>query len=111
MGHGLLPQGPVEAVLGKNVTFKTLVDLKHNFSTFVWYFNHGSVLVPIVTVTPVGQTVADGYKGRVQVNRTNGFLTLGPLDKKDRGYYNATMVTSEVKKTGETMLRILGESG
>lgn len=108
-GQHLLPEGPVEAVLRKNVTFKTLVDLK-NFSTFVWFFNRGTGQVPIVTVTPTGVTVAEGYQGRVQVNRTNGFLTLGPLMENDRGYYNATMVTSEMIKTGETMLRVLGES-
>ncbi len=99
----------MEAVLRKNVTFKTLVDLK-NFSTFVWFFNRGTGQVPIVTVTPTGETVAKGYQGRVQVNRTNGFLTLGPLMANDRGYYNATMVTSEMIKTGETMLRVQGES-
>lgn len=99
----------MEAVLKKNVTFKTLVDLK-NFSSFVWFFNRGTVQVPVVTVTPTGETVAEGYQGRVQVNRTNGFLTLGPLMANDRGYYNATMVTSETIKTGETMLRVLGES-
>lgn len=100
----------MEAVLNKNVTFKTLVDLKADFITFVWSFYRGSELIPIVTVTPTGETVAAGYQGRVWVNRTNGFLTLGPLKAEDRGYYNATMVTSEMEKTGETMLRVLGES-
>lgn len=100
----------MEAVLRKNVTFKTLVDLRDDFITFVWSFNHGSQLVPIVTVTPTGETVAEGYQGRVLVNRTNGFLTLGSVEAKDRGYYYATIVTSEKIKTGETMLRVLGES-
>lgn len=100
----------MEAVFRKNVTFKTLVDLEDDFITFVWSFNRGSELVPIVTVTPTGETVAEGYQGRVLVNRTNGYLTLGPLEAKDKGYYHATMVTSEEMKTGETMLRVLGES-
>nr|XP_046274618.1 uncharacterized protein LOC124075182 isoform X3 [Scatophagus argus] len=108
VGQDLLPDGPVEAVLRKNVTFETLVDFKDDFITFTWYFSRGSELKPIVTVTPTGETVSEGYQGRVQVNRTNGFLTLGPLKANDRGYYKATMVTSKKRLTGETMLRILG---
>ncbi|XP_040909654.1 neural cell adhesion molecule 1-B-like [Toxotes jaculatrix] len=108
VGQDILPEGPVEAVLRKNVTFKTLVDLKDNFITFVWSFNLGNELVPIVTVTPTGETVAEGYTGRVLVNRTNGFLALGPVRARDRGYYYATMVTSIKMTTAETMLRVLG---
>uniref|UniRef100_A0A8C4I410 Ig-like domain-containing protein n=1 Tax=Dicentrarchus labrax TaxID=13489 RepID=A0A8C4I410_DICLA len=108
VGQDLLPEGPVEAFFGKNVTFQTLVDVKDDFITFAWFYNGGSGPVPIVTVTPAGETVAEGYQGRVRVNRTNGFLTLGPLKANDRGFYNATMVTSEMMKTGETMLRVLG---
>lgn len=93
----------------KNATFKTLVDLEADFISFAWSFSRGSELVPIVTVTPAGQAVAEGYLGRVLVNKTNGFLTLGPLEAKDRGYYHAAMVTSEMIRSDETMLRVLGE--
>lgn len=110
VGQDLLPEGPVEASLRKNVTLKTLVDLKDDFITFTWFFDRGSRLVPIVTVTPAEETVAEDYQGRVHVNQTNGFLTLGPLKTSDRGYYIATMVTSATKTTGQTMLRVLGES-
>ncbi len=110
VGQDLLPESPVEGNVKQNVTFKTLVDLKDDFITFAWFFNLGNLLKPIVILTPTGETVAEDYQGRVHVNRTNGFLTLGPLQASDRGYYNATMVTSAVTKTGETMLRIRGEA-
>ncbi|KAG8004928.1 hypothetical protein GBF38_010767, partial [Nibea albiflora] len=108
VGQDLLPEGPVSGRFKKNVTFRTLIDLKDDFISFVWHFDRGSRLVPIVTVTPAGVTVGEDYQGRAWVNRTNGFLTLGPLKQNDRGYYVATMVTSKVNKTEEIMLRILG---
>lgn len=109
-GQDLLPDGPVEAIVKKNVTLETLVDLTENFTKFAWSFQRGSELVPIITITPTGDTVAQSYQGRVLVNRTNGFLTLIKVEARDRGYYYATMQTSELVKTGETMLRVLGES-
>lgn len=100
----------MEAIVKKNVTFETSVALTDNFTEFVWSFDRCGELVPITTITPTGQTVAESYQGRVLVNQTNGFLTLTKVEERDRGYYYATMQTSEFVKTGETMLRVLGES-
>uniref|UniRef100_UPI003AAAD9F5 cell adhesion molecule CEACAM20-like isoform X3 n=1 Tax=Centroberyx gerrardi TaxID=166262 RepID=UPI003AAAD9F5 len=107
-GQDLLPEGPVDAVLGKTVTFKTLMDPKQPYIAIVWSFSDGTDLIPIVTVTDVAVTVTDGYKGRVSVNRTNGSLTLGPLEAKDNGDYSISLMTAtEGIKTGETKLRVL----
>ncbi|XP_071369411.1 cell adhesion molecule CEACAM5 isoform X2 [Centroberyx affinis] len=107
-GQDALPEGPVDAVLGRHVTFKTQINLKEPFVAVVWSFYDRTELVPIVTVTSAGDKVADDYKGRVSVNRTNGFLTLGPLEAKDSGDYSFVVVTaSEGTKTGETKLRVL----
>uniref|UniRef100_UPI003AAC792B uncharacterized protein n=1 Tax=Centroberyx gerrardi TaxID=166262 RepID=UPI003AAC792B len=107
-GQDLLPVGPVDAVLGRNVTFETLIDPKQPFIAIVWSFSDGTDLISIVTVTDAAVTVADGYKGRVSVNRTNRFLTLGPLEAKDNGDYSISLVTAtEGTKTGETKLRVL----
>ncbi|XP_071369410.1 cell adhesion molecule CEACAM3 isoform X1 [Centroberyx affinis] len=105
----VLPEGPVDAVLGKTVTFHTLVEPKDEFIAIIWSFNDGTELIPIVTVTQAGEKVAEDYQGRVSVNRTNGFLTLGPLEEKDSGDYSVNMVTTAgVTKTGETKLRVQG---
>lgn len=100
----------MEAVVKRNVTFETLVDLTENFTEFVWSFDRCGEVMPIITVTPTEQTVAEGYQRRVLLNQTNGFLTLTKVEERDRGFYYATMKTSECVKTGETILRVLGES-
>lgn len=106
----ILPDGPVDAVLGKRVTFETLIHLKDGFIVIIWSFNGGSDLVPVITVSIEGDKVAPGYEGRVSLNKTNAFLTLGPLEAKDSGDYMVNIVTGGgVSKTGETKLRVLGE--
>lgn len=102
----------MDAVLGKNVTFKTLIDPKDEFSAIAWFFNNRSDLMRVVTMSRTWETVvvvSEGYQGRVALNRTNGFLTLGPLGPKDNGDYYVNIFTAKGVKTGETKLRVLGE--
>ncbi|XP_056154179.1 carcinoembryonic antigen-related cell adhesion molecule 20 [Lampris incognitus] len=107
-GQDALPDGPVDAVLGKNVTFHTIVEATDKFLTISWTFNGGTDLVPVVTVAPGGMTFGDGYEGRVRVNNTTGVLILGPLKATDSGDYSVSMVNMKgATKTGETTLRVL----
>ncbi|XP_029519347.1 carcinoembryonic antigen-related cell adhesion molecule 1-like [Oncorhynchus nerka] len=109
-GQSVLPAGPLEGVLGKNVTFKTIIiptDVG-NFITVSWNFNGGSGLVPVVTSAPKGETVGAGYAGRVSLNSSTGVLNLASLTAKDGGDYAVTMVTSTaVQRTGATLLKVL----
>lgn len=106
-----LPEGPVDGILGKNVTFPTTVGHKEEFITITWTFNGGESLVTVVTI--IGATgeanVDDKYKGRVWVNGTTGVLTLGPLKAEDNGDYAMTMVQTKQTLAGETTLRVLGK--
>ncbi|GLD59492.1 hemicentin-2-like protein [Lates japonicus] len=103
-----LPEGPVDAVSGKNVTFKTLINPKEEFNAIAWFVNNGSGLMRIVTVSKEWETiVSEGYLGRVKVNHTNGFLTLGSLAAEDSGDYYVNIFTAKGVKTGETKLQVL----
>ncbi|KAF7647908.1 hypothetical protein LDENG_00165010 [Lucifuga dentata] len=104
----ILPEPEVDAILGKNVTFRTLADLKDGFLVITWMFNGGSQLVPVITLTSDGENVDAGYEGRVSVARENGFLTLGPLTSEDSGDYSLNIVNHKGQtKTGEVKLRVL----
>lgn len=105
-----LPEGPLEAVSGKNVTFKTLIDPKEEINATAWFFSNGGELMRIATLSrPQESIVFKNYQGRVTVNQTNGFLTLGPLAMIDSGDYYVNILTGKGVKTGEIKLRVLGE--
>ncbi|XP_042361969.1 carcinoembryonic antigen-related cell adhesion molecule 5-like [Plectropomus leopardus] len=107
-GEDVLPPGPVDAILGKNVTLKTLVD-KPDYTVIIWNFNDGTVSGNVVTAAKgAGVTVSEEYTGRASMNETNGYLTLGPLKAEDSGEYTISIVIAgSPTKTGETELRVL----
>lgn len=110
MAEDLLPAGPLEAVLGKNVTIKTLIkDLSYAFIT--WSFSDGKDLTNIATVSPTTLNVNAPYEGRVNVSSTNGDLFLKNLKSEDSGDYSIQIIKIDgTTKTAEINLRVLGES-
>ncbi|XP_070778149.1 cell adhesion molecule CEACAM5 isoform X3 [Enoplosus armatus] len=106
-GQAILPEGPVEAILGRNVTLKTLLD-KPEYAFITWNFNNGTKEVHVVTVSPTVVSVNAPYQGRVSINQTNGFLYLGPLKSGDSGDYSVSMIapTGETR-TGDIKLGVL----
>ncbi|XP_034561521.1 carcinoembryonic antigen-related cell adhesion molecule 5-like isoform X2 [Notolabrus celidotus] len=107
-GVDILPEGPVDVVLGKNVTLKTLL-VKPTYAFLLWSFNDGTDAVNVATVSPAGTKVSEAkYQGRVMVNSTNGFLTLGSVKSEDSGDYALNMITSDgTTQTGNIELRVL----
>lgn len=53
--------------------------------------------------------VLEGFQGRVTVNQTNGFLTLGPLATTDSGNYYVSIYIAKRLKSGVTNLQVLGK--
>ncbi|XP_076023691.1 cell adhesion molecule CEACAM5 [Genypterus blacodes] len=109
-GQNALPDGPVDALLGKHVTLETLVNLKGGFLAVIWTFKSQSHsdLEPVVTLTGQGPNVDEAFQGKVAVNSTNGFLTLGPLQAKHSGEYMVSIVFANGSSlTGDTVLRVL----
>lgn len=105
----LLPDGPVDAVLGRNVTLKTLVKPVYTF--IVWNFNDGTEQVHIATRTATGLNTNDMlYKDRVSVDPVTGSLTLTALRANESGDYSITIITQDGSTTtAEIKLRVLGE--
>ncbi|KAL7381911.1 hypothetical protein ABVT39_013389 [Epinephelus coioides] len=102
----VLPPGPVDAKLGTNVTLKTLIG-KAELNVIIWTFKTDSEPIPVAT-SSLGtlQPVKEPYIGRVSINKTNGYLTLGPLTTEDSGVYTITTVSAETQ-TGDIELRVL----
>lgn len=101
----------MDAVLGGNVTLKTLlVDPVYSF--IVWNFNDGSTQVNIATQTKTDLNIKeDAYKNRVSVDEATGGLTMTGLRAIDTGDYSITMITADGStSTDEIQLRVLGES-
>ncbi len=103
-----LPEGPVVAVSGETVTFRTLINPAEKMDSINWYF--APLRYPIASVGGSEDIMVPGdYQGRVAVNLTNGFLTLGPLALTDSGEYFVNIFMAEGRMTGNTKLQVLGE--
>ncbi|KAK5910670.1 hypothetical protein CgunFtcFv8_004912 [Champsocephalus gunnari] len=106
-GQNVLPDGPVDAILGKSVTLKTLVD-KPVYVFIIWNHNDGSEQTHVATASPSGVKVNDPYTGRVTVNQTNGYLHLEGLLASDNGDYSINIIANDgTTITGEIHLRVL----
>lgn len=109
-GQNVLPDGPVDAILGKSVTLKTLVD-KPVYVFIIWNHNDGSEQTHVATASHTGVKVNEPYTGRVTVNQTNGYLHLEGLLASDNGDYSINIITEDgTTITGEIHLRVLGEN-
>lgn len=99
----------MDAVLGRNVTLKTLVKPVYTF--IVWNFNDGTEQVHIATQTEKGLNTNDAlYKDRVSVDPVTGSLTLTALRANESGDYSINIITEDGStRTAEIKMRVLGE--
>ncbi|KAM8767078.1 cell adhesion molecule CEACAM5 [Acanthopagrus schlegelii] len=103
----ILPDGPVDAIVGRNVTIKTLLN-NPAFMVMTWSYSDGAELASIVAVAQGSFKVSNAYVGRVWVNVTNGDLTLGPLKTTDSGDYSISVTFSDLStKAAEIKLQVL----
>ncbi|XP_033982104.1 carcinoembryonic antigen-related cell adhesion molecule 6-like [Trematomus bernacchii] len=107
-GQDVLPDGPVDAVLGTNVTLKTLVDISE-YIAISWTYNDDGETTSVATALADGSVnVNERYKGRVTMNNTNGYLYLAGLLASDNGDYSISIIAKGGDtKTGEIHLRVL----
>ncbi|XP_032375730.1 carcinoembryonic antigen-related cell adhesion molecule 1 [Etheostoma spectabile] len=108
-GQNILPNGPVDAVLGSNVTLRTTLVAKPVYAFIVWNTNKGGAQTHVATLTSAGGlNVNSPYTGRVAINSTTGFLYLGPVTAADSGHYSISILSPDGQTTtGETQLRVL----
>ncbi|XP_034747444.1 carcinoembryonic antigen-related cell adhesion molecule 2 [Etheostoma cragini] len=105
----ILPNGPVDAVSGTNVTLQTTLGAGSTYAFIVWNMNTGDAQSHVATL-PFGGVlnVNSPYRGRVAINSTNGFLYLGPVKAADNGHYSISVLLPDgTTLTGETQLRVL----
>ncbi|XP_038157035.1 carcinoembryonic antigen-related cell adhesion molecule 5 [Cyprinodon tularosa] len=106
VGEDILPEGPVDVILGKDVTLKVLYK-KQNGDLYLWNFNDGKDTTNIVTLRPDGSfSVGEAYKDRASINTTNGYLTLKTLKSEDSGDYDLTIVGAKTHP-GAIKVRVL----
>ncbi|XP_029370009.1 carcinoembryonic antigen-related cell adhesion molecule 1 [Echeneis naucrates] len=103
----ILPEGPINAEVGKNVTLATLlVNPKYSFIT--WNYNSGSDTTNVATLGPKALKVGDLYVGRASINRSTGALTLMGLKPEDSGDYSISILAEDsTTKTGEIKLQVM----
>ncbi|KAK2830922.1 hypothetical protein Q5P01_018853 [Channa striata] len=107
VGQGILPHGPLDAIVGRNVTFTTLVS-NPVYAFIIWNFNNGEDQVHVATVSQGGLKVNAPYAGRVALNQTNGCLSLSSVTLEDSGDYGISIISSDGDtKTGDIKLRVL----
>ncbi|TWW65893.1 Carcinoembryonic antigen-related cell adhesion molecule 1 [Takifugu flavidus] len=103
----ILPEGPVDVVLGKNVTLRTLL-VKPEYMFIVWTYNDGADQVHVVTLSETGLKVNAPYEGRVSVDPDTGSLFLAAAKGKDSGDYGISIISKDGgTKTAEIKLRVL----
>ncbi|KAF3706955.1 Carcinoembryonic antigen-related cell adhesion molecule 20 Precursor [Channa argus] len=107
VGQGILPPGPLDAILGRNVTFPTLLT-NPVYDFIVWNFNNGEDQVNVATLSQSGLRVAKPYEGRVAVNKTNGGLMLSSVKLEDSGDYSISILSNDREtETEDLKLRVL----
>ncbi|XP_041664760.1 carcinoembryonic antigen-related cell adhesion molecule 5-like [Cheilinus undulatus] len=106
-GEAVLPEGPVDVILGKNATIQTLLN-KPTYTFIIWYFVVEGERDRVATVGDAGLNVAPAWEGRVSINKDNGFLSLASVKSEDSGDYSISIITADGSaRTGDIQLRVL----
>ena len=103
-GAGVLPDGPLNAVLGGTVMFTTALTPPEKPISFVeWQFREKVIIDTNTNATAV-------YEGRVTLFTSTGSLELRNLVLRDSGEYNVLLIAEgEPSKRGTTRLEVYGE--
>ncbi|XP_053720065.1 carcinoembryonic antigen-related cell adhesion molecule 5 [Synchiropus splendidus] len=104
----VLPPGPVDITLGKDVVLKTLLTDLKDFAFVIWNYSDGKDQVNVATLLPTELRVDDAYKNRAWIDPKTGNLRLNATKKEDSGDYSISILqTATGTRTGEIKLRVL----
>uniref|UniRef100_A0A087XIK9 Ig-like domain-containing protein n=1 Tax=Poecilia formosa TaxID=48698 RepID=A0A087XIK9_POEFO len=102
-GEKVLPDGPLDVLLGKDLTINLLRPTGKD-DIITWNYK-GST--SIGTVRPGAVTITDQYKGRASINVTDGSLTLKSIKSEDSGDYNVVIIGLTTTIPAEVKIRVL----
>ncbi|XP_077362360.1 cell adhesion molecule CEACAM20 [Festucalex cinctus] len=104
----VLSPGPVDAVVGKNVTLATLLKAP-DYVFVIWAFHDGRQQTHVATLSRDGpMRVNEPYRGRASVDADSGALRLSALTTADSGDFSVTVVSGNGETaTGEVRVRVL----
>ncbi|XP_072227242.1 cell adhesion molecule CEACAM5-like [Leuresthes tenuis] len=106
VGQDVLPEGPLDAGVGQNVTVKLLIE-KQERDDVIWNFSDGVEQINVASFRGSKLQVAAPYTGRASIDGKTGDLTLTNLQSKDSGDYSVTVLADTGIKTGEVKVRVL----
>ncbi|KAM8846147.1 cell adhesion molecule CEACAM2-like [Synchiropus picturatus] len=100
----ILPQGPLNGVVGGKVTFTTsLKPPEQPFASVSWNFRD----VIIITSSTTGNFTTPVYRSRITLNRDTGSLELRNLILEDSGEYTVTITPAAgQQESGSTTLEV-----
>ncbi|XP_037119871.1 carcinoembryonic antigen-related cell adhesion molecule 1-like [Syngnathus acus] len=103
----ILPPGPMDAVVGKNVTLRTLLQ-SPKYLFIIWNFNDGREQIHVATLGAQGLKVNVPFQGRASVDAKSGALSLSALTTADSGDFSVNILSEEGDtETAEIQLRVL----
>ncbi|XP_054878568.1 carcinoembryonic antigen-related cell adhesion molecule 5-like [Poeciliopsis prolifica] len=102
-GDKVLPDGPLDALLGKDLTINLLSPIEQS-DILTWSFKSST---SIGTLRGGSATITVAYKDRASINITNGALTLKSLKSADSGDYNVVIIGNAGGIPGEVKIRVL----
>ncbi|XP_017291671.1 carcinoembryonic antigen-related cell adhesion molecule 5-like [Kryptolebias marmoratus] len=106
-GTSVLPSGPVDVLLGQNVTLNILVPIKEG-DIIIWNYSDGTDTNNVGSLRPGGPQIGDSYKTRASIDPKTGFLTLTSVKNEDSGDYSINILQSSGGiLTGEIKVRVL----
>ncbi|KAG7225255.1 hypothetical protein INR49_014650 [Caranx melampygus] len=106
-GEDILPEGPVDVVVGRNVTIKTLLT-NPEYMFITWNFNHEGEQINVATLGPKGVKEGPQYVGRVSIDPTTGALNITSVKPEDSGDFSINILKEDsTTKTAEIELRVL----
>ncbi|XP_029600942.1 uncharacterized protein LOC115184092 [Salmo trutta] len=106
-GAGVLPDRSLVGVIGGSVTFNRAS--AQPFTTLQWKVNGTTIILNYISSTGTLKP-EDGYRDRINLDRSSGSLELMNLVLTDSGQYTVTILTPEAVSVAEkTKLEVYAE--